>query len=209
MPASDLNRLTVIQTVPVQVTLGLSAEGGSGGFGGVPVLDNRDFVKWSMKNKPVSKWIRRKQHFRKADFEFWGCGGFPKDKLGFGTAFSFGLSDAQNLVASQFLGEMPLEGECSSKAVECALKEKLVHAKLDYKGLKQEDCWTLRVAKYVSSKPKPVPVEVKLISVECLDGLSGLALMARKLRLAVDSKPVSKGRVNPSLRDDGSVRIYD
>ena len=51
MPASDLNRLTVIQTIPVQVTLGLSVEGGSGEFGGVPVPDNRDFVKWSMKSK--------------------------------------------------------------------------------------------------------------------------------------------------------------
>jgi hypothetical protein len=34
-------------------------------------------------------------------------------------------------------------------------------------------------------------------------------LMARKLRLALDLLPAQKGRANPSLRDDGSVRFYD
>jgi hypothetical protein len=207
LPASDLNILTVIQTKPVQVTLGLSVEGGSGEFGGVPVLDNRDYVKWSMKNKTVSKWIRRNQLFRKADFEFWGCGGFPKDKLGFGTAFSFGLSDAQNFVVGQFFGDMTVEGECSSEAVNSAFKEKLVRGRLDYKGLKAEDCYDLRVSDWV--KPKPVSAEAESVAVEDLEGLSGLALVARKLRLAVDASPTCKGRVTPSLRDDGSVRFYD
>jgi hypothetical protein len=211
LPAPDLNRLTVIQTVPAQVTLGLSAENGSGEFGGVPVLDSRDFVKWSMKSKAgkkVSNWIRRKQHFRKADFKFWGCGGFPKDKLGFDTAFSFGLSDAQSFVVSQFLGDMTVEGESSSNAVRCALEQKLASGKLNWKPLKFEDCRELRVADYVRSKPKPL-VEDQPVSVESLEGLSGLALMAHKLRLAHDLLPAQKSRVNPSLTEDGNVRFYD
>ena len=35
------------------------------------------------------------------------------------------------------------------------------------------------------------------------------SLMACKLRLALDLLPAQKGRVNPPLRDDGSVRVYD
>jgi hypothetical protein len=207
LPVSDLNRLTAIQTVPVQVTLGLSVEGGSGEFGGVPVLDNRDFVKWSLKSKkdkPVSNWIRRKQHFRKADFEFWGCGNFPKDKLGFDTAFSFGLSDAQNFVLDQFLGKMPLEGEISSKAIECALSQK-VSCRHKYKRLKAgtwRDMKHKSVPNPVEDKPVPVPV------VEDIEGLSGLELISRKLCLAIDSKGAFEGSVTPSLDSEGNLKPY-
>jgi hypothetical protein len=54
-----------------------------------------------------------------------------------------------------------------------------------------------------------VPVEVKPVSAEYLEGLSGLALVARKFRLATDLLPAAKGRVNPSLDNAGSVRFYD
>ena len=104
---------------------------------------------------------------------------------------------------------MPVEGECSSKAVKSALKEKLARGKLDYKGLKAEDCYDLRVLDWVKSKPKPVPLKLSPLAVEGLEGLSGLALVARKLRLAHDVLPTLKGRINPSLGEDGSVRFYD
>jgi len=206
-----LNRLTVIQTVPSQVTLGLSAEGRSGEFGGVPVPDNRDYIKWSMKSKAekkVSDWIRIPKHFCKADFEFFGCGRFPKDKLGFDTAFSFGLSHAQNFVVSQFLGDMPVEGECSSNAVKSALNQKLASGRLNYKPLKFEDCRELRVADYIRSKPKSVAKDIP-VSVDIPEGVSGLALMARRLRLAHDLLPSQKGRITPFLADEGNVRFYD
>jgi hypothetical protein len=39
--------------------------------------------------------------------------------------------------------------------------------------------------------------------------LSGLALLARKLKLTLDLLAAQKGRVTPSLRDDCRVRVYE
>ena len=212
LPSSDLNSLSVIQTVSEQMTLGKIGETDFGAFGGEPVVYDKGIVKWVRRRQTVSKELMRA----------WG--GIPKDDLGFGSRFSFGLCDSQKVAISEYFGEVGLSGSGMSLADRSALffggcvdfgdsrlvkdlREKLFRQKPVCKPLTEENCRELRVLPY--KKPMPAPVEVRPVKVERLEGLSDLALYARKLRLAVDASPSEKGRVNPSLREDGSVRYYE
>ena len=198
--AYDLNTLSVTQTFSEQMTLGKVGELDFGVFGGVAVEKAKGVGKWVMRKRFVSKDLLRSR------------GGIPKYPFGEGSRFSFGLCDSQKLAVSEFFGEVGLAGSCISLASKSALfgyAERMYPRKIRYEGLTAETCRELRVLDWVKSKPKPEIVEVKPVSIESLGGLSGLALVARKLRLANDLLPAARGRVNPSLRDDGSVRFYD
>jgi hypothetical protein len=207
----DLNLLSVTQTFSEQMTLGRAGEKDFGSVGGVPIEKKLGVGKWRMERRFVSYDLLKNN------------GGIPKNEKGLGPRFSFGLCDSQKLAVSQFLGEVGFSGEGMRLASRSALFfggsvdfndsrlikdlwEKLFREKPLCKPLSVENCRELRVLPFKKEKSTAID---KSVEVESLAGLSGLALYARKLRLATDLLPAAKGRVNPSLRDDGSVRFYD
>jgi hypothetical protein len=115
------------------------------------------------------------------------------------------LSDAQNWwFISQYLGEMPLNGEVSRKAVECAFSQKIADGRAHPDRLKA-GTWRDMKNKSVLM-PGVCDKSVSVSVVDCLESLSELALMARRLRLAGEKTGIFEGSVTPSLDNEGIVK---
>jgi hypothetical protein len=132
------------------------------------------------------KWVMRKRFVSKELMRAWG--GIPKYSFGESSCFSFGLEDSQKLAVWEFFGEVGFASNSMSLSQKSALivsAERMCPPKRMYDGSKAKTCREMWVSDWAKSKPKTVLIEVEPVVGESLEGLSGLALMARKLRLAM------------------------